>query len=196
MLTVIGTATEEEMIAVFLRAELDSPRLGERLKTALAALNAPLPLILEPDTANPEANRIRSEVLVAYRGWKQYESVFGGLPTDDVTWVWVQLEEEDLRDRVFTIAYYFEETYGTRQASAIGKMKRRTEGSVNPILEQLRSGPSPEPPILLAEPGLKRLVILEGHNRILSYLVDPSAVPFPISAMVGFSSRISEWSEW
>jgi hypothetical protein len=64
------------------------------------------------------------------------------------------------------------------------------------ILEAVRAGRMPTAPILLAEPGLERLVILEGHSRITAYLVDPAAVWFPIRALVGVSPNISEWSEW
>ena len=64
------------------------------------------------------------------------------------------------------------------------------------ILDDVRSGRMPAEPILLADPGLERLVILEGHLRITAYLVDPTAVPFPIRALVGVSPNISEWSEW
>ena len=54
----------------------------------------------------------------------------------------------------------------------------------------------PPEPILLAEPGMKRFVILEGHMRITAYLVDPSIVSFPIRALVGISSDVAQWSEW
>lgn len=196
MVIVTGTATEDEMIASFLRGELNSPRFGDRLKRALVAQNA-MPDLIFADTTDEVANRMRRDVLVAYRGWGRYESLFGGLPAEDVEWMWVELEEEDLRDRVFTISYYFEETLGTRRLVEIAEMKRRNDpGSPTPILDDVRAGPLPEPPILMGDAELHRLVILEGHSRMISYLVDPSAVPFPIRAMVGVSSRISEWSEW
>ena len=64
------------------------------------------------------------------------------------------------------------------------------------ILDDVRRGRMPPEPILLTEPGMERLVILEGHVRITAYLLDPAAVSFPIRAIVGVSSDISEWSEW
>ena len=59
-------------------------------------------------------HQARRLLLAAYRGWGHYESVFGGMP-DDVVWSWARFDESVLRERVFTIKWYFEETFGTRQ---------------------------------------------------------------------------------
>jgi hypothetical protein len=195
-LRVIAPSTEDEMIAVFLRAGLDSPRFRERLKQALVAHSASPDLIRCAVTTEEPSNQLRRKILETFYGWGQDESVFGGMP-GDVEWLWVELDVEDLLNRVFTIAWYFEETFGTRRAAELAELKRRTEGSLkNPILAEIRAGRFPESPILLSQPDLERMVILEGHNRIISYLVDPDMVPFPIRAILGVSSRISEWSEW
>lgn len=77
-----------------------------------------------------------------------------------------------------------------------GANVREDPESVRPILESVRLGQMPEPPILLADESLERLVILEGHNRMIAYATEPKEVPFPIRAIVGVSARISEWSEW
>jgi hypothetical protein len=62
-----------------------------------------------------DANQARRLLLAAYRGWGHYESVFGGMP-NDVVWSWATLDESVIRERVFTIKWYFEETFGTRSA--------------------------------------------------------------------------------
>lgn len=196
-LKVLVPATEDEMIGVFLSAELRSARFGDDLRAALETHRVPKELIENPDTGDQEANRLRRAVLTSYRGWGKQESLFGGLPAEKVQWQWVQLDEEDLHTRSFTISWYFEETFGTRRLSEIAEISRRSPADPNNrILEEIRAGRMPEPPILLAEPGMKRLVILEGHVRLITYLVEPQVVPFPIKALLGVSSRISEWSEW
>jgi hypothetical protein len=195
LVTLLGSANEDEMIATFIRAELESPRFGAKLRSAAADLGASIALLADGTSAH--AAEARRRLLAAYRGWGQYESVFGGMP-DDLEWSWAELDEAVLRTRVFTIKWWFEETFGTRSVLAIGEMKRRTaDDDSRPQLEQARAaGRMLEPPILLSEPDLRRLVILEGHSRILSYMAHPDLAPFPMLALIGTSPRIGEWSEW
>ena len=54
----------------------------------------------------------------------------------------------------------------------------------------------PVEPIVVAEPTLERMVILEGHARITTYLVEPDLVRFPLRALIGVSAQMSRWSEW
>lgn len=194
-MTLLGSANEDEMIATFIRAELESPRFGAKLRSAAADLGASIDLLADGTSA--QAAEARRRLLAAYRGWGQYESVFGGMP-DDLEWSWAELDEAVLRTRVFTIEWWFEETFGTRSVLAIGEMKRCTaDDDSRPQLEQARAaGRMLEPPILLSEPDLRRLVILEGHSRILSYMAHPDLAPFPMLALIGTSPRIGEWSEW
>ena len=195
MLTLLREATEDEMIAAFVRAELESPRFGAALRSTLAELGMSVEIVSAAASV-AGANEARRQLLAAYRGWGQYESVFGGMP-NDVVWSWAALDESVVRERVFTIKWYFEETFGTRSAHEIGEMKRRAADASRSQLERsVAQGRVMEPAILLAEPELRRLVLLEGHSRILSYLANPDLVTFPILALVGTSARVAEWSEW
>ncbi len=203
MPTVIASATEDEMIATFLRAEVNSSRFREQLEQSLEFHGLTVELVRFPDTTDEAANRVRRELLATYRGWGQEASVFGGLPADRVEWMWVELEEGELRERVFYIRYFWEDfSGGSRRPSDVAERLRRRDPELESvdvyleILDDVRSGHMPAEPILLAEPRLERLVILEGHLRITAYLVDPAVVSFPIRAIVGVSPEISEWSEW
>jgi hypothetical protein len=69
-------------------------------------------------------------------------------------------------------------------------------GSYAQILDKVASGQLPAEPILVANPSLERLVILEGHMRITAYLVDSARMRFPLDAIVGISGSIADWSEW
>jgi len=195
LLSFNGVASEDEMIAIFLRAELHSQRFGEQLRKAIAALGLSVEVLFAPP-CDAAASVARRDIIAVYRGWGKYESVFGGMP-DDITWHWVELSEQEIRERVFTIKWGFEEEFHTRSADKISSAKQQWQKDSivqlrNTVVEQRVL----EPPILLAKQDLRRLVILEGHSRILSYLVQPELVRFPITAMVGTSDRMSEWSEW
>ncbi|MCB0104610.1 MAG: hypothetical protein KDE50_06830 [Caldilineaceae bacterium] len=183
------------MIAIFLRAEVNSLRFGEQLGKVMAELGLSVEALFA-SPYDPAANIARKNVLVAYRGWGKYESVFGGMP-DDIDWYWTELSEQDIRERVFTIKWGFEEEFHTRSADGISSANQRgQEDSIVQLRNAVAEGRVLEPPILLAESGLRRVVILEGHSRILSYLAQPALVTFPIAAMIGVSDRMSEWSEW
>jgi len=195
VVTLFGPATEDDMIAAFVRAELHSSRFGAGLRSALDGLG----MSVEVVSAGPSdtgAAAARRRLLAAYRGWGEYESVFGGMP-DDIEWRWAELDEGVLRERVFTIKWYFEETFRTRSAHEIGDIERRAgNGRRAQIERSIAEGRVLEPLILLAEPELRRLVVLEGHSRVLSYLANPDLVKFPVRSLIGTSARVSEWSEW
>jgi hypothetical protein len=183
------------MIDAFVRAELHSPRFGGGLRSSLDRLGMSVEFI----TARPSvagATEARRQLLADYRGWGRNESVFGGMP-GDVEWFWADLDEHVIRERVFTIHWYFQETFETRSAQAIAERNKHAGDVSRSQLEQaIADGHVLEPIILLGEPDLQRLVVLEGHSRVLSYLANPDLVTFPVRSLVGTSARISEWSEW
>lgn len=190
------------MIATFLRAEVDSSRFGAPFQQALVRQGHSLDVLRCPDTSDSAANRLRRELLETYRGWGQEESVFGGLPADRVTWQWVELTEHDVAERVFYIRWFWEDySGGSRRPADVARRIRRgvpaeDRNVIDAILANVRGGQVPPEPILLAEPGMERLVILEGHVRFTAYLVEPKVVPFPLRVLVGIAPDIAAWSEW
>ena len=202
MPTIISSSTEQEMIATFLRGELGSSRFRVSLEEALAKLGLTTKVVECPNLDDDPENEARRELLVTYRGWGQEESLFGGLPVDSIEWFWVELTEDELRDRVFTIEYFWEEfSHGSRRPFSIAERIRRRDPEVGvdlylAILEGVRRGQMPVEPIVVAEPTLERMVILEGHARITTYLVEPDLVRFPLRALIGVSAQMSRWSEW
>ena len=202
MPTITAAATENEMIATFLRGELASSRFGERLALHIQQLGLAVDLVTSPDLADEQANRSRRELITHFRGWGSTQSVFGGLPAKRTDWVWVELSERDLIERVFYIQHFWEAfSGGTRRPAQVADRVRRGDADVGPeiyqsILADVRRGNMPNPPILVSNPAMERLVILEGHLRITAYLVEPDVVPFPIRALLGLSVSINEWSEW
>jgi hypothetical protein len=92
--------------------------------------------------------------------------------------------------------WYFLETHGTRSLAQLAVLPNEDGEKLNAVAGRLLAGKSVEPPILIAEPDLRRLVILEGHNRMMGYARGMNAVEFPLRVLLGVSSRASEWSEW
>ena len=187
------------MIAAFVAAEVDSRRFRERLLAEASALGFTDGVLRVRDTSVPERNDRRRELLVRYRGWGTDRSVFGGLPTHDVEWWAATITWEGLR-HVDVIEYMRELCPGlpTRRLLDLVELgiTPAEDADVAATAEAIGSGRVPVDPILVAEPGLGRFVILEGHTRLSAYALVGAAVAPSIDVIVGVTARAAEWSEW
>ncbi|TML41898.1 MAG: hypothetical protein E6G25_01315, partial [Actinobacteria bacterium] len=91
----LGPASEEEMIAVFLRGELDSGRYGKKLRT-LARDRRTEDLLRRPDLGDVEANAYRRRLLEEHRAYERRDGLFGGFP-QQVEWFRAALERDEVR---------------------------------------------------------------------------------------------------
>jgi hypothetical protein len=178
----------KEMLLAFLRAELDSPTEAENLKSTLKALELDEELVLG-DTADAET---LLRLFDAYRGW---QDVFDGLDFLAMDWFSFELDLHELRFSTFTCKHHFERRYGTRSPLEVAEVWNRAN-KPNGVLARLAEGHVFEPPILIGDQSLSKLVILEGHNRLLSYLRSPDQVRFPVATIVGTADNVSRWCQW
>src|SRR5437763_15121338 len=93
----LGPASEEEMIAVFLRGELDSGRYGKKLRTPLARDRRTEDLLRRPDLGDVEANAYRRRLLEEHRAYERRDGLFGGFP-QQVEWFRAALERDEVLD--------------------------------------------------------------------------------------------------
>jgi hypothetical protein len=56
------------------------------------------------------------------------------------------------------------------------------------IAENLRAGKPPPPIILLAEPGLANLVVIEGHKRLTVMLACSQLLPAELDVLLGITA--------
>ncbi len=187
-----GDASCNDAIAALLRAELDSPTESARLRAALVQLHVDEHLVAEPDVGNSRENSTRWAVFGAYRG---RETLFETLDMRALQWRWELFGELELRTRVVTCRHHSEREFATRDPGRIADVLN-SNARPNGVLDRLRNGEVLEPPLLVSLPRCERLVILEGHNPVLSYLRDVSVPVFPISVLVGVSDEVSRWREW
>jgi hypothetical protein len=111
---VVAPASEDDMVAAFLRAEAGSPRFGPEVLAALGHEGLDRSMLEQPDTSDSAANAARRRVLAAYRGYPE-RAVFTGLPADTV-WQWVALTRRELLSvRYIDWDYWLEVTAGTRR---------------------------------------------------------------------------------
>src|SRR5919198_3644488 len=112
---VIAPSSEDEMIATFLRAELDSAgRFAGAVADALRRHGADPRVITSPSLEQDEENGLRRRILDEARGYSRREGLFAGFP-GDVRWQRVALTRAELAAvRYIDYDYWVELSGGTR----------------------------------------------------------------------------------
>jgi hypothetical protein len=199
---VLRTADEAEVVAAFLRAEIESERYRDTVRGLLERRGLPAELVTRPDLADREQAELRRELLAEYRAWGEGRGLFEGFP-DDVEWRLVSMGA----DEVLSILYidwdwWLRLTDGSRRpvdaAARIraGLVPGSDAESHRPIAERLRSDRPPPELIAVTRPGPARIVLVEGHVRLTAYALHPDCLPDELELFVGVSDRIGEWSEY
>src|SRR5438067_1255396 len=112
----LGAISEREMVAHFLKTELDSVRFTQQLLELLQRDGMDRRIIDEPNLQNPAENAYRSRLLGDYRGYKRGEGIFRFVP-DEAAWHRYALSREELaRVRYINDDYWVELSGGSRLA--------------------------------------------------------------------------------
>jgi hypothetical protein len=196
----IRSSSEAEVVAVFLRAELDSPRYGERIRELLPAAGLDMSALLAPELGDADANARRAGVLEAHRAWLRRDGLFGGFP-EEVDWRLVGLTREE----VLSILYidwdwWLRVSGGTRlpfDAAAriqADEVPGSTADSHEPIAARLRTDDHPPELIIVSTPDLSRLVALEGHVRLTAYALFPEYLPEELAVYLGTAEDMERWA--
>lgn len=164
----VREATADEVVASWVRAELQSERFGAHYRDALEQ---------SPDLT-PEA------LLRIVRGWPDRE-YFRGFPPD-VRWWLVQVDADELR-RVAYIdwGYWNEVSDGTRLPSTAAARMDWTEAMV--------PSADVEPLVLVTDREDGRMVVLEGHARLTRYVIAGDRITMPVTCYVGISPDMPGW---
>ena len=195
---VLRAASEDEIIAAFLAAEIDSGRFRTHVLSALAAAGANESIIRAPQLNDPGEAVLRARVL-AYRGWPS-TYLFIGFPRN-VAWTRVSLLRGELEQTRYPALDEWQRRSPTRlpEAAASGL---RSGALAEPDLrqacrllsERYRLGGAVPPIIVVStEPG-GRLVVLEGCVRLTAMFWDrPRGEPVEIEAFLGVSVEMDRW---
>lgn len=195
----IGKITEEEVVAVFLKTEIDSPRFGAAILRLLEECNVDRNLIDHPDLSDEAENACRAALLGEFRGYRRNKEIFVGFP-DDVEWERVLLERQYLeRVKYINWDYWLEISDRTRLAAEAAVKIRR--GALDEeeakgywaLSNALRRGSKLPELILVSKLKGGDLVLLEGHVRLTGYLLKPQYLPPRLPVILGRSERMDEW---
>jgi hypothetical protein len=199
----IRDASEAEMIAIFLQTELFSERFGEKLELHMQEEKIDRRIIERPDWYDASENALRKGLLGVHRGYEQNRDTFSGFPAD-VRWELARVSREELeRVRYINWEYWLDLTDGTRMAidgarnALAGKVVYdvSSDGLVA-LAMALRQGAQFPPLILVAKDAESYLVVLEGHARLTAYLIAPECIPTELEVIIGYSARMTDWSDY
>jgi len=194
--------TEDEMVAVFLKTEINSARFSADILAILKHDGMSRKIVDTPDTLNQAENLYRAKLLGDFRGYKQKWGLFLSFP-DDVSWHRAILSREELaRVRYIDYSYWNELSGGSRlPADAATNIRagkvvfgQSTQGFLNLAGELQRGAKFPEL-ILTGVSPTSDLVVLEGHVRLTTYFLAPKCIPEEIPVIVGFSPNFDSLTE-
>ena len=192
--------SEAEMIAVYLRAEIDSARFGPAILTAPARDRRDRHIIDQPGLDDADENTNRRALLGEYRGYGRNAGYFQGFPAD-VRWTRAILTKDELTAvRYIRYDYWDELSGGTRLATDAARRIRagvvvfgQSTAGYLALADTLRPDqPFPEL-ILVAKDALAPLVVLEGHVRLTTAMLRPDLLPATLPVIIGFAEAIEQW---
>jgi hypothetical protein len=196
----LRAATEDEMIALFLRTEITAARFRDGLLRHLADLGLPERLLTDPDLDSAEESRARREVIARHRGYGRNEDMFEDFPAE-VRWEWEALTPEEVaRVKYIDYSYWNELSGGSRlPADAVPRVRAGiapfgvSSDWAPALAEAITAGADIPPLILVATHEGGQLVVMEGHARLTAYLLRPESLPPELEVLVGYSPEIVRW---
>lgn len=195
---VVRSISADEMIAEFLKAELDSSRFRQGSLKALGMLGYDTSLLENPDTVDVPENQKRSKVLRLTRGWPD-EWLFAGFP-ENTTWHFVKMSQQKIRQcyRLKSRPDMPEQDRLLANTARSLKKGEEVENIDSELIEQMVSKIKQQqfmpPSILVSEDFTSKTVLIEGHSRSTAYcFIDESCLPNGIPAILGTNPNMSQW---
>lgn len=199
----IAPIAEAEVIAVFLKTEIESPRFAPGILEQLVRDGQTRELVDHPDLQSETQNQYRRRLLGELRGLGRNISLFENFP-ENVRWERALITSEELGQvRYINYSYWNELSGGPRLAAdaALRLRCRLTEvyGQSTAVFWEMSNALRQEARfpelILVGTDEHSPLVVLEGHVRLTAYLLRPEVIPNPLPVVVGYSSRMGRWME-
>jgi hypothetical protein len=178
---ILRSATEDEVLATFVRGEVDSPRYGKTVRKLIDRVGD-----------NPRA------ILGAYRSWPD-QGLFYGFPKR-VEWFRAALAPDEVLDILYiNWDWWLRVSEGSRSPRDAAALLRSDAIPGNPVEEEdelvaRAAGTNPE--LIAVRAPESYLVLLEGHVRLTSYALFPEYLPRELEIYLGESPRMAEWCQY
>jgi hypothetical protein len=190
----LTSISEDEMIAVFLRAELDSGRYGEKLRSFLARDRYEREVLRRPDLDDADENAYRRQLLDEHRAYERREGLFFGFPSE-VEWSRAALTRDEVLDILFIDwDWWLRVTGGSPRPRDAARRIRAGEvpGVSAEEHQHLVQAAQPEL-IAVTTPAFSPVVLVEGHVRLTAYALFPDALPSELEILLGVSGEMTGW---
>jgi hypothetical protein len=191
----LSRITEDEMIAVFLCAELDSGRYGEKLRALLARNGRDERVLRKPDLDDADENAYRRQLLEEHRAYERRDGLFGGFP-GEVDWFRAILSREEVLNILYIDwDWWLRVSDGSRRPrDAARRIQAGEVAGVTAEEHDLFVG-TPQPELIaVTTPAHAPLVLLEGHARLTAYALFPDRLPEEFEILLGVSEEMAGWS--
>jgi len=193
----IADITEDEVIALFLKTEINSDRFKKYILDILVRDGRNREIMDSPDTSNKEDNKYRAAVLGETRGYGQNKWLFNGFPSD-VKWLRAQLTKEELK-KAKLIKYDSKSTNSRKPEEVAEKIRQDEEvpGQNRELIlkavQAMNDGVQFPEMILVTKNNTSELVVLEGHLRMIAYQLSKK-FPDSIEVILGLSPELDNWA--
>jgi len=199
---ILGQATEPEVVAAFLRGELESERWREELLALLREDEMDAAVVESPDVDDPGECAYRARLLDRHRAWLRREGLFDGFPSH-VEWRRAALSPEDVLGILYIDwDWWLTLSGGTRRPlDAAARIRRGAVPGVTAeeheaIASRLRTDDPQAQLIAATDPDRTRLVCLEGHVRLTAYALYPEYLPPELEIYLGTAPDMGRWTEF
>lgn len=198
----IRKSSEDEMIAVFLKAEILSPRFRNEINSILSRLEINNDIITSPNINDDNENTLRTTILNEYRGYSKKEDFFEGFP-ESIEWSWYCFTKEDMQNvRYINYDYWNELSNNTRLPLHAAKSIRdgievfgvSNKGFLE-LSKEITEGVILEPIILIKAYEKDYYTVVEGHARLTAYALNNFTSINSLKVVVGHTSY-TELKHW
>ncbi|MGI6705582.1 MAG: hypothetical protein ACOX6S_04760 [Clostridia bacterium] len=194
----ISQISEDEIIAEFLKAEINSPRFRDEIIAALNGIDDKL--ITQPNLHSDMENRLRKEILGKVRGYGQNRDLFENFPSD-VTWYRANIHKAELHNVMYIDYSYWNALSNNTRLPIHARANILKDVRVFDVSNQgffeihslFKKGVSFPRLILVSMNPNTRIVVLEGHARLTGYFLEPKLIPETMEVMIGYSEDFRYW---
>lgn len=191
---IIKSISEDEVVAHFLKTEIESERFKQKILTYLETNNIQKTVIDKPNLEDANENKLRKKALIDLR-----VSTFHNFP-ENVQWYKAVLDTQDIdRIKYIDYSYWNELSNNTRSpriaAENVKKGKQIFDESNQGFIEaakHLQNGGKFPEIILVAKNEKSEPVILEGHLRMTAHFLANHEID-QLEVIIGFSPDIAKW---
>lgn len=203
MMKKIRDISEDEMISVFLKAEINSSRWSASIIKLLEKAGKSRALIDTPDINVGDENAYRKKLLGEFRGYEQNALLFETFPKS-VKWELVNLNKEELEKVKYMKYNYWDKLSNKTRLVKDGAKSVKNGIEIYKVsndgflkaAKAIENGVIFPYMIFVTKDMQSDIVVLEGHQRITAHFLVPKSIENGLDVILGLSDDIAKWDSY